>query len=58
MLAGYRDGAVFLVMLDETDDAFILRRPTDAEVTGIVLTDSLSHMLIGDAAGNVLWAPL
>ncbi|MFS1876819.1 WD40 repeat domain-containing protein [Enterovibrio norvegicus] len=58
VLAGYRDGAVFLVMLDETDDAFILRRPTDAEVTAIVLTESLSHMLIGDAAGNVLWAPL
>ncbi|EOD78876.1 WD-40 repeat protein [Grimontia indica] len=58
VLAGYRDGAVFLCELDESDEAVILRRPTGAEVTVIALTCSCSHMLIGDAAGCVVWASL
>lgn len=58
VLAGFRDGAVLLAELDEMKDAIAMRGSTGAEVTAIAVSASLSHILIGDADGHVLWAPL
>ena len=35
-----------------------IRGSTNAEVSGIAISKCGSHILIGDIAGNVLWAPL
>lgn len=56
--AGFKDGAVLLAELDETKKALIISGPTGAEVTSVVMSTGSSHLLIGDEAGNVLWAPL
>jgi WD40 repeat protein len=58
VLAGYQDGAVLMSELEEDAEDFVLRGTTGAEVTALSVTESLSHILIGDAAGGVLWAPL
>ena len=58
VLAGYQDGAVLMSELDEDAEEFVLRGTTGVEVTALAVTDSLSRILIGDAAGGILWAPL
>lgn len=58
VIVGFRDGTVLMAELDEAKDAFVLRGSTDAEVTAIAVTPSQSHLLVGDAGGHVLWAPL
>jgi len=58
VFAGFRDGAVLLAELDETKKALIISGTTGAEVTAIVVSPCSSHLLIGDAAGKVLSAPL
>lgn len=56
VFAGFRDGAVLLAELDETKKAIVISGSTGAEVTAIIVA-GLS-VLVGDAKGNVLWAPL
>ncbi|KMW58770.1 Vegetatible incompatibility protein HET-E-1 [Candidatus Rhodobacter oscarellae] len=56
VFAGYRDGAVQLAELDEAKQAIVISGSTGAEVTAIVVSGL--HILVGDAKGNVLWAPL
>jgi len=58
VFAGFRDGTVLLAELDETGNAIVLMAPTGTEVTAIAVPSSLSHVLVGDAKGQVLWAPL
>lgn len=58
VLAGFQDGAVLLSELTEDAEDYVLRGSTSVEVTGIAVTPSLSHVLIGDADGTVLWASL
>ena len=58
VLAGFQDGAVLLAELDEAKEPIVIRGSTGAEVTAIAATKSLSHVLIGDAKGSVLWATL
>ena len=58
VFVGFRDGTVLMAELDEAKDAFVLRGSTDAEVTAIAVAPSRSHVLVGDAGGHVLWAPL
>ena len=42
----------------EEKKAIAIRGSTNAEVSGIAVSNCGSHILIGDMAGNVLWAPL
>ena len=58
IFVGFQDGAVLLAEVDESKGAIGIRGSTGAEVTAIVVSNSRSHILIGDAEGNVLWAPL
>ena len=58
VFAGFQDGAVLLAKLDEEKKAIAIRGSTNAEVSGIAVSNCGSHILIGDIAGNVLWAPL
>ena len=58
VFAGFRDGAVLLAELDESKDAIVLKGSTGTEITAIAITKCLSHVLIGDAKGHILWAPL
>ena len=58
VFAGFQDGAVLLAALDEAKESIVVRGSTGAEVTAIAATKSLSHVLIGDANGGVLWAAL
>ncbi|MYF90447.1 MAG: WD40 repeat domain-containing protein [Boseongicola sp. SB0676_bin_33] len=58
VFAGFQDGAVLLAALDEAKESIVIRGSTGAEVTAIAATKSLSHVLIGDANGGVLWAKL
>ena len=58
VMAGFQDGAVLLSEVKEDAEDFVLRGSTGVEVTAIAVTRSLSHILIGDAGGGVLWAPL
>lgn len=58
VFAGFQDGAVLLAELDEAKNSIVIRGSTGAEVTAIAVTESLSHVLIGDAKGSVLWATL
>lgn len=57
LLLGFQDGIVLLAGLDGAK-AFVLRKSTGVEVTTLAVTKTLSHILIGDANGCVLWAPL
>ena len=36
----------------------VLKNATNRAITAISITKSLSHILIGDEAGHVLWASL
>ena len=56
VFAGFQDGAVLLAELDENKEPVVVRGSTGAEVTAIATTRSLSHLLIGDSNGSVLWA--
>ena len=58
VFAGFRDGAVLLAELDESKDAIVLKGTKGAEVTAIAVTDTLSHLLVGEEKGHILWAPL
>ncbi len=58
VFAGFRDGSVLLAKLDETVDPIAIRGSSGAEITAMALSPSKSHLAIGDAKGNVLWAPL
>ncbi|MFD2176201.1 WD40 repeat domain-containing protein [Veronia pacifica] len=58
LFVGFHDGAVLLAELLVDSDALILRRPNDAEVTAMAVTESRSHIFIGDASGQVLWSSL
>lgn len=57
VFAGFRDGTVLLAELDETKEDIVVRGSTGADVTAIALSASLSHLLVGDAKGHVLWTP-
>ncbi|MEM1073162.1 MAG: WD40 repeat domain-containing protein [Pseudomonadota bacterium] len=56
VFVGFRDGSVQLAELDQTKPAYVVANATGAEVTAIVVLGL--HLLVGDAKGNVLWAPL
>ncbi len=58
VLAGFQDGAVLMSELDEWAETRVVRGSTGVEVTAIAVTSSLSHILIGDAEGQVLWSKL
>ena len=58
VFAGFQDGAVLLAELSEAEESIVIRGSTGAEVTAIGVTKSLSHLLIGDAKGSVLWTTL
>ncbi len=58
VLAGFQDGAVLMSEVKDDAEDFVLRGSTGVAVTGIAVTPSLSHVLIGDAGGTVLWAKL
>ena len=58
VIAGFQDGSVLVSELEEAAEPRMLRASTGVEVTAIAVTQSLSHILIGDANGTVLWAPL
>ena len=58
VFAGFQDGAVLLAELDKNKEPIVIKGSTGAEVTAIAVTDSLSHVLIGDAKGHVLWTTL
>ncbi len=58
VFAGFQDGAVLVAELDEAKESIVVRGTTGAEVTAIAVTKSQSHVLIGDAKGNVLWTTL
>lgn len=55
VLAGFRDGAVLLSEAREDAEDRVVRGSTGAEVTALAATPDLGHLLIGDAAGRVLW---
>ncbi|MEM6324105.1 MAG: WD40 repeat domain-containing protein [Pseudomonadota bacterium] len=56
VFAGFRDGTVHLAELDQTKSAFVISSATGAEVTAILVVGL--YILVGDAQGRVLWAPL
>jgi len=58
VFAGLDDGAVLMSDLEAKPQALVLRGTTGEAVTGVGATPSLSHLLVGDSAGTVLWAPL
>ena len=58
VFAGFQDGAVLVSQLDEDKDVMALRGPTGIEVTAIAVNQAQSHLIVGDAKGQVLWAPL
>jgi len=58
VLAGYQDGAVLMSELKEDAEDWVVRGTTGVEVTAMAVTDSLSHIFIGDANGAALWVPL
>jgi hypothetical protein len=44
--------------IDETKKSYLIRNATGSEVTTISISNDKSHILIGDAMGNILWSPL
>ena len=58
VFAGYKDGSVRLASINEHSEPLTIRNATGVEVTTISTTQSASHILIGDAQGKILWAPL
>mgnify|MGYP001162736355 CR=1 FL=1 len=57
VFTGFKDGTVLLAELDEKKKAIVCREATGVAVTAIAVTDSRSHLLIGDAKGGILWTP-
>ncbi|MEG3593743.1 MAG: WD40 repeat domain-containing protein [Pseudomonadota bacterium] len=55
VLAGFHDGTVVLSQIKPESDAVVLRNATGVEVTAIAVTETGSHILIGDAEGEILW---
>ncbi len=55
---GFQDGTVLLAELYNTKEPIVIRGSAGAEVSAIAVTESRSHVLIGDAKGGVLWATL
>ena len=55
-IAGFRDGAVLLII--ENKEPIVLKGSSGNEITAIALTSGLSHILIGDSKGNILWTTL
>ena len=58
VFTGFRDGSVLLAEIDESKQPIVLKGSSGAAVTAIAVTESLSHILIGDESGNILWATL
>ena len=58
VFTGFQDGAVILAEIDESKEAISVRGSSGAAVTAIALTTSLSHILIGDESGQILWTTL
>jgi hypothetical protein len=58
VFAGFQDGSVVLSEIDETKKSYLIRNATGFEVTTISISNDKSHILIGDAMGNILWSPL
>ncbi len=58
VFAGFGDGAVLLAEIDEVKEPIVLKGSSDGAVTAIAVTESLSHVLIGDDNGHILWAKL
>ncbi len=58
ILVGFRDGAVLLAEIIESKEPIILKGSSGNEITAIAITSGLSHILIGDSKGNVLWTTL
>ena len=58
VFAGFQDGSVILSEIDETKKSYLIRNATGSEVTAISISNDKSHILIGDAMGNILWSPL
>ena len=58
VFAGFRDGSVLLAEIDESKEPIVIKGSSGSAITGISLTSSLSHVLVGDEEGNVLWSTL
>ncbi len=58
VFVGFQDGAVLVSELEDSKDVMALRGPTGIEVTAISINQPQSHLLVGDARGHLLWAPL
>ena len=58
VFVGLQDGAVLMSDLEAEPQALVLRGTTGEEVTAVAATPTLSHLLVGDSGGTVLWAPL
>ena len=58
VFVGFQDGVVLLAELDESKDPIVLKSSSGAEVTAIAITETQSHLFIGDANGQILWTPL
>ena len=55
VVSGFKDGSVRLAELDEQKNAILLRGATGIEVTALAVTESGSHILIGDQEGNIFY---
>ena len=58
VFAGFRDGSVLLAEIDESKEPIVIKGSSGSAITGISLTSSLSHVLVGDEEGNILWSTL
>ena len=58
IFVGFNDGTVLLSELDENKNPFVIRNPKGFEISAISISSNRSHILIGDAEGNILWSPL
>ncbi|MEM9605045.1 MAG: WD40 repeat domain-containing protein [Pseudomonadota bacterium] len=58
LFVGFQDDAVILAELDEDKDINVIRGSKGDEVTAMKVSSEHSHVLIGDAAGRVLWAKM
>ena len=54
VIVGFYDGTVVLAEIKENSDAVLLRNATDAEVTAIAFSETGTHLLVGDAGGDIL----
>ncbi|MEM7188422.1 MAG: WD40 repeat domain-containing protein [Pseudomonadota bacterium] len=58
VLLGSKHGAVTLVNLDDAEPPSFIQDSTGVEITALALSESRSHLLIGDANGRVVWMPV